>query len=173
LVNISGGTFSEFFNANSDSVVNVSGGSLGDSIRVRGGSAVNLIGSDFVLDGGQPLDGDLTIDNAFVIPIRDVTLSGRFADGTAFSYDLNTAIGNDINLDFVSADSTLTVTLASAAPEFLLGDCNLNGVVDFEDIGPFIEILMNDIFLDQADCDRDGEVTFLDIAPFVEILMAL
>ena len=52
----------------------------------------------------------------------------------------------------------------------ILGDCNLDGVVDFLDINPFISILSSDSFLDQADCNRDGVVNFLDIAPFIGIL---
>ena len=55
----------------------------------------------------------------------------------------------------------------------LLGDCNLDGVVDFFDISPFIEVLSSDAFdafLDQADCNQDGVVNFFDISPFVAIL---
>lgn len=52
----------------------------------------------------------------------------------------------------------------------LLGDCNLNGKVDFLDIAPFISILSNGGFLAQADCDGNGVVNFLDIAPFIAIL---
>jgi len=172
VVNISGGSFLDFFNANSGSEVNVSGGSLGISIRFRVGSTVNLIGSDFVLDG-QPLDGDLTIDNAFTITDRDVTLSGRFADGSAFSYDLNTTVDDDdLGADFVNADSTLTVTLVSAVTDFILGDCNQNGVVEFADIPSFIAVLQAGGFLEEADCNVDGVVDFADIPAFIAILQA-
>ena len=56
--------------------------------------------------------------------------------------------------------------------EFLLGDANVNGVVDFSDIAAFIGILAADGFVDQADIDRNGFVTFDDIGPFIEILAA-
>ena len=52
----------------------------------------------------------------------------------------------------------------------LLGDCNLDGSVDFFDISPFIDVLMAQDFLSQADCNLDGDVNFFDIAPFVDIL---
>ncbi len=55
---------------------------------------------------------------------------------------------------------------------FLLGDVNMDGVVDFLDIGPFIALLANNTFLDEADCNRDGQVNFLDIAAFISILSA-
>ena len=54
--------------------------------------------------------------------------------------------------------------------EFLLGDCNLDGVVNFSDISPFIAILSGGDFLGQADTNEDGTVDFLDISPFVELI---
>ena len=56
------------------------------------------------------------------------------------------------------------------AVQTVLGDCNLDGVVDFFDIEPFISILSNRGFLAEADVDEDGDVDFLDIIPFVAIL---
>ncbi len=52
----------------------------------------------------------------------------------------------------------------------LLGDVDLNGEVNFLDIGPFIDVLSNNGFQAEADCDESGEVNFLDIGPFIDIL---
>lgn len=52
----------------------------------------------------------------------------------------------------------------------LLGDVNLDGVVTFLDIAPFIAVLSSAAFQDEADCNEDGVVNFLDIAPFIAIL---
>ena len=52
----------------------------------------------------------------------------------------------------------------------VLGDCNLDGVVNFIDIAPFTQLLISGTFLDEADCNRDGAVNFLDINRFLEIL---
>ncbi len=60
--------------------------------------------------------------------------------------------------------------LSDDDPAVLLGDCNQNGVVDFLDIAPMIEILTNGPYLAQADCNQDGEVNFLDLGPFIGIL---
>ena len=150
-------------------MVNISGGVIGSVFEAYSGSNINLLGSDFVLNG-VPLDDSLTIDDAFTINDRDVILSGLFADGSAFSFDLSSAVPSDFGFtfdDFFDPDSTLTVTLVSAV---LLGDCNLDGEVNFLDIAPFISILSMDTFLAQADCNIDGEVNFLDIAPFIAIL---
>ena len=56
--------------------------------------------------------------------------------------------------------------MATALP----GDVNLDGVVDFFDIAPFIAVLANQTFQFEADIDGDQDVDFFDIAPFIEIL---
>jgi hypothetical protein len=52
----------------------------------------------------------------------------------------------------------------------LLGDANLNDVVNFLDIPAFISLLTSGNYLSQADCNEDGAVDFLDIAAFIQIL---
>ena len=166
-VNISGGNVGICMDIFSDSLINISGGNIGDNLRVQAGAEINLFGSDFLLDG-QLLDPSLTSGVAFTIPDREVTLSGLFADGSPFSFDLN--IVNATNQNFFSTGATLTVTLVSADPEIILGDCNLDGVVDFFDISPFIGSITTDSFLAQADVNQDGSIDFFDIAPFIDIL---
>ncbi len=165
VVNISGGTLGGNFDARSGSVINISGGSIGDVFEAFDGSTVNLSGSAFVLDGA-PMD-NLVEGAAFTIVDRDVTLSGVLADGTAFSFDLNSDVDRGVFIDQFEPGATLTVTLTS---EVLLGDCNLDGVVNFLDIAPFIELLRAGDYLAQADMDEDGVVTFSDIIPFVVLL---
>ena len=70
--------------------------------------------------------------------------------------------------DAVTFES-LTVTVSSMQ-ERLLGDCNLDGVVDFFDITTFISILSSDNFFEEADCNQDGMVNFFDISFFITIL---
>ena len=53
---------------------------------------------------------------------------------------------------------------------FVLGDASVNGVVDFDDIAPFITLLANGQFLAQADIDGSTVVDFDDIAGFIGIL---
>ena len=67
---------------------------------------------------------------------------------------------------FEPEPAMLSLTLSGP----ILGDTNIDGVVNFSDISPFITVLSTDGFLEQADCNEDGEVTFLDIAPFIAIL---
>ena len=52
----------------------------------------------------------------------------------------------------------------------VLGDANLDGVVDFADISSFIAILLAAEFLAEADIDGSGVIDFMDIQPFIAIL---
>ena len=52
----------------------------------------------------------------------------------------------------------------------LLGDVDINGVVDFLDIAHFISLLSGADYLTEADINEDGVVSFLDIGPFIELL---
>ena len=162
-INISGGSVGDGFDAFNGSVINISGGSVGAEFLSEAGSTVNLFGSDFVLDG-VPL-ADLIAGEAFTIAPRDVTLSGLLADGSAFSFDLNSEL--QISQDHFAPGSTLTVTLST---EVLLGDTNQDGVVDFSDISSFIMRLTTGEFLAEADADGDGNIDFDDIGPFILLL---
>ena len=54
----------------------------------------------------------------------------------------------------------------------LKGDVDMNGVVDFADIPPFIAILQSGVFQAEADCDCSTVVDFVDIPAFIGILIA-
>ena len=160
VVNISGGTVDFGFEAFSGSEVNISGGTFGAGFRAFSGSVVNIFGSEFYIDGVE-LNAGL-LGQAVTITDQDVTLSGVLADGEPFSFDLRNSVRGGI-----SPDATLTVTLTAPC---LLGDCDLNGVVNFSDIAPFIMILQSGSFLKQADCNQDDVVDFSDIPAFIAIL---
>ena len=73
--------------------------------------------------------------------------------------------GFDAEIEIDNGNVILTLT-----DEFLLGDTNRDGIVNFLDIAPFISILSAGGFLEQADINGDGQVNFLDISPFIGIL---
>ena len=54
----------------------------------------------------------------------------------------------------------------------ILGDVDMNGVVDFLDIPAFIAVLQAGAFKAEADADQDEVVNFLDIPAFIAILVA-
>jgi len=67
-------------------------------------------------------------------------------------------------------DSDIFIATPISAPT--KGDINQDGVVDFRDISPFISILSDGGFLDQADINADEAVDFRDIVPFIALLSA-
>ena len=142
-----------------------------NTFRVFNGGSVNLFGTDFTIDG-VPISG-LVLGQQFIITDRNVTLNGTLRDGSTFSnrLDPNTA-GLDFDPEFgevlpgVAATSAIvSVTLVRG-----LGDVNLDGVIDFLDISPFIELLTSNEFQFEADIDGNGEVDFFDISPFILLL---
>ena len=69
----------------------------------------------------------------------------------------------------IVVDGTFVATGTLPVP-VLLGDVNLDSVVDFFDIGPFVAILSANGFQVEADINGDGDVDFFDIQPFINIL---
>ena len=111
-------------------------------------------------------------------PISDtngntVTLNDQFSIGTF------TATGPTIDLTVESpgfGQAHITAyqirDLTAQPDDVLLGDVNLDGVVNFLDISPFIGVLSNQGTQAEADLNQDGAVNFLDISPFILALSA-
>lgn len=57
-------------------------------------------------------------------------------------------------------------------PSVLLGDVNLDDVVDFGDIQRFVALVLSGEFQAEADIDQNGSVGFSDIGGFIDILLA-
>jgi len=74
---------------------------------------------------------------------------------------------NDGNLFVVSLDGNV-FRLNSIS---VLGDVNLDGVISFSDIPPFILLLIADDFQAEADTNQNGQVDFADIPPFIDLLI--
>lgn len=73
--------------------------------------------------------------------------------------------GHVVGREFDILDSS-----AGRESEVLLGDCNLDGVVNFSDIPAMIDIVVSGVYREQADCN--GVLDFSDINPFIAILIA-
>ena len=54
--------------------------------------------------------------------------------------------------------------------KILLGDVNLDGVVNLLDVAPFIDRIALGVFQGEADTNEDGVVNLLDVEPFIAIL---
>jgi hypothetical protein len=95
----------------------LSGGSIEAGMLVMPGSAIEVLGTSFVLDGIVLTPG-LVMGESFVITSRDVTLSGLFADGTPFSFELNTT--PDFTRDYFHPDAVVTIMLVPEPVTMLL-----------------------------------------------------
>ena len=94
-----------------------------------------------------------------------------------FRVDLGLGNGPALFLDgeVAAADENgmndFTITIPDGDEPFVLrGDVNLDGMVNFLDIAPFISRLSGGQLQAEADVNEDGVVNFLDIAPFIQAL---
>ncbi len=72
----------------------------------------------------------------------------------------------------VDTQGIVTFTRNGAPIGLLLGDCNMDGTVNFQDIQTFIATLTSGVFAPEADINQDGAVNFSDISPFINLLRA-
>ena len=86
------------------------------------------------------------------------------------TYQLRVSNDDGFESDYGLAWRGTEVAIVEPAEPVLLGDCNLDGEVNFMDISPFIAILSAGDFQVEADTNGDGFVSFLDIGPFISIL---
>ena len=96
-------------------------------------------------------------NGSFIIDQADVEI--LFRSGDSLFVERIGILQSDPNQQF-ALETTTT----------LLGDANLDGMVNFLDISPFIAILSAGPFLEEADVNEDDIVDFLDISPFIGLL---
>jgi hypothetical protein len=105
--------------------------------------------------------------------------------GTSLSsggdYTLAGTIGQpDASTTLSGGDYTLTGGFWAGIVPVRVGDLNCDGVVDFFDIDPFVQLLVspNEYLANFPNCNplngdinQDGELDFFDIDPFVVLLV--
>ena len=131
-------------------------------------SGTVIASSDDISYGGDSIDVDTiaglsdssTSDDSFLFNIV-------LGPGTYFLEVRPTDV--DIS-DFPSSGDQYFLVTSLVSSDVLLGDTDLNGVVNFLDIPSFITILFTGEFQAEADIDQSGEVNFLDIPLFVAIV---
>ena len=127
-----------------------------DTIVLTEGVTVNV---DYNGDG---VSEDLVLDN---LPTGGFSLAD---DGTlALLVSFNDLNDNRVGNALVTLDISEFI---ETEPTVLLGDVNLDEVVNFLDIAPFISALSMSSNQPEADINGSGTVNFLDISPFIGIL---
>ena len=130
-------------------------------------NAITHVGGDLLTDNADPLTHDQHDDiDIDMTGLADHTLAAGESAVIQIAFSNGTGSGGGHHL-FIE---NIAFSGDVAPSEFLLGDVNLDGVVNFLDIAPFIQVLTNGDFQAEADCDQNGTVNFLDIASFIGIL---
>jgi len=125
-------------------------------LRVRVGSTSNA-GIRISIDGD---------DKTGVVTIPS---TGGFEDFETISVAEQVPLTQGVQQ--VRLDMLGTFTLDNfSVTDFLLGDINRDGQINFLDITPFISLLSSGMFQDEGDINGDGAVNFLDIRPFISLL---
>lgn len=132
---------------------------------------VSLVVGEIAWGADGTADDTLTLYN---VTDPSAALPAAFAtktfvvDQTTFNI-LSVSDGQTAAFDEIRFGLTLADVLPTA-DDFLLGDVNLDGAVNFLDISPFIAVLAANGFQLEADINGDGSVNFLDISPFIGLL---
>ena len=157
----------------------ITGELTGTLTGVSAGAYVLTVFSDQNQGGNQTVTGDLTD----LMQVSDFAGGNDDQVGSAISIVASgfgtgsdhQIVFNDLGPDN-SGNARSNAAFASFAvadtTETLLGDVNLDQVVNFLDISPFIALLSAPTFQEEADINGDGVVSFLDISPFIGILSA-
>ena len=120
--------------------------------------------SDPVVPGGEDITVFVFTNFAFS------QVEGNNSSGRLQLRDNTTALGLSGSRDLRFSISGVA---AGDAPDVLKGDVNMDGMINFSDISPFILALSSPEGAPaEADCNCDGIVNFLDISPFILKLTA-
>ncbi len=99
---------------------------------------------------------------------------GGDAGTTGGDYELSATIGQpDAGAVMTGGDFELVGGFWVAVTPVCLGDCNCDGVINFDDINALVAALSDPdgvCFFPNIDMDFSGVIDFDDINPFVEIL---
>ena len=155
------------------------GDQFGES--VSGAGDVNGVGFDDMIVGARLADNNgPTSGSAHVFSGVDGSVLYTFdgdSAGDQFGHSVSSA--GDVNGDGLAdlvvgasngGQSYVRVFISQITVPVLKGDVNRDGVVDFFDIQPFIDVLAANGSQAEADIECDGDVDFFDIQPFINIL---
>jgi hypothetical protein len=121
-----------------------------------------------ILDYVMYTDSVMYVEHSFILNPTTMTNAELAATGLHVTDMLRTkSLGSFLDFDHLPLIVDFGATLAV---EPSVGDINMDGLVDFSDIPPFIALLTSGSYQSEADCNFDGMVDFSDIGPFIYIL---
>ena len=125
-------------------------------------------------DGSGLSSGNEDGANLFLTQPGELPILSDIISSLVYPADSQVA-GQSFQVDLGGGDPAFAVPTpgfvnGEPIPTDLLGDVNLDGVVDFFDIQPFIDLLGGQMFQFEADINGDEVVDFFDIQPFIDLL---
>ena len=131
---------------------------------------VDLVGLDAIDEAEEFRFGDILIADPPPSSTADVTSLITNDDPDGMFLEAGETLLLEATVGSVGIQGITVQIATDDIPIDLLCDVNLDNVVNFLDIAPFISVLTIGNFQAEADCNQDGVVNFLDIAPFITIL---
>jgi len=144
---------------------------IGSEVTIVGGFSGSLSNSTGRISLQQPDAPDSLGEIPHVVVdelIYDDLSPWPDADGTGQVLERDDLFANG---NFATSWIGAAATPGEFESQFLLGDADQNGVVDFADIPSFIAILQAGTYLEEADINGDGVVDFADIPGFIQLLI--
>lgn len=146
-----GGDYTQLANATLKIDLQGPGSGEFDQLQVAGDVSLNGTLDVSTIEDFTPIAGQ-----SFDIITAD-SVTGTFS---------NVVAPGGMDLDVIYSNATVSVQVSAG----LIGDVNLDGVVNFLDINPFIERLSTVTYQFEADANQDNVINFLDISAFIAIL---
>jgi len=141
------------------------------------GQAGTTMGTDYTVQGGIGQSGaQIVAAGSFPAPATDGSYTFSVANVVANvlqSVQTPPAFSPVVAATVNSTGGTFSFVVGSG-PVICRGDTNCDTKIDFGDINPFVDALLNAVYCDgtgaNADVSGNGTVGFDDINPFVELL---
>ena len=123
-----------------------------------------------VTDFGDGGPGDLTVQTDTGVFADEYVVASAPSGGLIFFGFTQEIEFSTVTVRARTVNDGIGIDGVHIVPAAILGDVNMDGVVDFFDIQPFINVLSSQTFQAEADIDGNGVVNFFDISPFIQLL---
>ena len=136
---------------------------------------VNTFGSDFDTQLHVYTQSSTGIENLnLVASNNDASAGGTLQSEASFVVTSGTIyqirVGGFRAMGQTGPGAEGNILLQGNFEPIILGDVNLDGIVNLLDVEPFIDLLSNGSFQLEADINGDGSVNLLDVQPFISLL---
>jgi hypothetical protein len=151
----------------------------------QGAANVDVVVTGTTTNGSGFYDTDASYTNRMTASVSDTGVTVNSLTWTSpTEFTLNVSVAADaattardiavVNPDNQNATSAGGILTIAAAQQVCVGDCNCDGVVNFDDINAFVAVLGGGTPCSFANCDINGDsvINFDDINPFVAALSA-